>query len=155
MGCLQLLTHVHSKSVGKPILIEVRVWMINHIWWNIMGCNYLSMPHSYKKILTCSKQSFRSYLTNTNFSVRINSADAGITSNPILWRDLAMCFNPVVYRLSIMWQLWKQVYYVNGLVEDCSNSIALAMELLQSCTKPLQNCNNSSVLANGVTIVLH
>ena len=24
----------------------------------------------------------------------------------------------------------------NGLVQDCSNSIALAMELLQSCTKP-------------------
>ena len=29
--------------------------------------------------------------------------------------------------------LWS---YVDGLVQDCSNSIALAMELLQSCTKP-------------------
>ena len=27
--------------------------------------------------------------------------------------------------------------YINGLVQDCSNSSALAMELLQSCTKPL------------------
>ena len=26
--------------------------------------------------------------------------------------------------------------YIDGLVQDCSNSIALAMELLQSCTKP-------------------
>ena len=26
--------------------------------------------------------------------------------------------------------------YIDGLVEDCSNSSALAMELLQSCTKP-------------------
>ena len=26
--------------------------------------------------------------------------------------------------------------YSGGLVQDCSNSIALAMELLQSCTKP-------------------
>ena len=25
---------------------------------------------------------------------------------------------------------------IDGLVQDCSNSIALAMELLQSCTKP-------------------
>ena len=25
---------------------------------------------------------------------------------------------------------------IDGLVEDCSNSSALAMELLQSCTKP-------------------
>ena len=26
--------------------------------------------------------------------------------------------------------------YIDGLVQDCSNSNALAMELLQSCTKP-------------------
>ena len=26
--------------------------------------------------------------------------------------------------------------YIDGLVQDCSNSIALAMELLQSCTEP-------------------
>ena len=28
-------------------------------------------------------------------------------------------------------------WWINGLVQDCSNSSALAMELLQSCTKPL------------------
>ena len=27
-------------------------------------------------------------------------------------------------------------YYIDSLVQDCSNSSALAMELLQSCTKP-------------------
>ena len=27
--------------------------------------------------------------------------------------------------------------YSDGLVQDCSNSSVLAMELLQSCTKPL------------------
>ena len=27
--------------------------------------------------------------------------------------------------------------HIDGLVQDCSNSSALAMELLQSCTKPL------------------
>ena len=26
--------------------------------------------------------------------------------------------------------------YIEGLVQDCSNSSALEMELLQSCTKP-------------------
>ena len=26
---------------------------------------------------------------------------------------------------------------LDGLVQDCSNSIALAVELMQSCTKPL------------------
>ena len=29
------------------------------------------------------------------------------------------------------------VLHLDGLVQDCSNSSALALELLQSCTKPL------------------
>ena len=28
------------------------------------------------------------------------------------------------------------IYQYDGLVQDCSNSIANALELLQSCTKP-------------------
>ena len=33
--------------------------------------------------------------------------------------------------------IWDTVeVYINGLVQDCSNSIANALELLQSCTKP-------------------
>ena len=39
--------------------------------------------------------------------------------------------------------------HVNGLVRECNNSSALAMELLQSCTKPLL------CFSNGVTAVLH
>ena len=31
---------------------------------------------------------------------------------------------------------WLKIFYSDGLVQDCSNSIALAMELLQSWTKP-------------------
>ena len=27
-------------------------------------------------------------------------------------------------------------FYIDGLVQDCSNSIANALELLESCTKP-------------------
>ena len=29
--------------------------------------------------------------------------------------------------------------YIDGLVQDCSNSIANALELLQSCTEPFYN----------------
>ena len=33
--------------------------------------------------------------------------------------------------------LWdREILNIDGLVQDCSNSSALAMELLQSCTKP-------------------
>ena len=31
---------------------------------------------------------------------------------------------------------WDLTKYLNGLVQDCSNSTANALELLQSCTKP-------------------
>ena len=32
--------------------------------------------------------------------------------------------------------LARSLYHINSLVQDCSNPSALAMELLQSCTKP-------------------
>ena len=34
------------------------------------------------------------------------------------------------------WNLWILTYHLDGLMQDCSNSIANALELLQSCTKP-------------------
>ena len=43
---------------------------------------------------------------------------------------------------------------INGLVQDCSNSSALTMELLQSCTKPLR-CKFVviTVSANGLVML--
>ena len=32
--------------------------------------------------------------------------------------------------------MFQTHHEIDGLVQDCSNSSALAMELLQSCTKP-------------------
>ena len=47
------------------------------------------------------------------------------------------------YFLRIYWQYtivyifsWFLYHYIDGLVQDCSISSALAMEILQSCTKP-------------------
>ena len=53
------------------------------------------------------------------------------TSNPLL------CTRTIVVTktLKIMDDM-KPMVHVDGLVQDCSNSSALAMELLQSCTKP-------------------
>ena len=42
--------------------------------------------------------------------------------------DEMQIFSMVIFQLNIS--------YIGGLVQDCSNSSALAMELLQSCTKP-------------------
>ena len=41
------------------------------------------------------------------------------------------------YRIAIyLWLAFLGDYYVDGLAQDCSNSIADALELLQSCAKP-------------------
>ena len=54
-------------------------------------------------------------------------------------------------KCNLMLFLVKMLDKIDGLVQDCSNSSALAMELLQSCTKPIdglvQDCSNSSALA--------
>ena len=38
--------------------------------------------------------------------------------------------------ISAMMIEFRSHIYINGLVQDCSNTIANALELLQSCTKP-------------------
>ena len=44
------------------------------------------------------------------------------------------CHGP---RASVTTFSWTSVRCMDGLVQDCSNSSASAMEILQSCTKPL------------------
>ena len=43
-------------------------------------------------------------------------------------------------------------HYLNGLAQDCSNSSALAMELLQSCTKPPFWTNAGTVLIGLISV---
>ena len=47
------------------------------------------------------------------------------------------------------------ITHVDGLVHDCCNSIANALELLQSCTKPsiwLSQCQGSNAAGHGKSI---
>ena len=37
---------------------------------------------------------------------------------------------------SVNWSVVDKCHYIDGLVQDCSNSIGNALELLQSRTKP-------------------
>ena len=58
-------------------------------------------------------------ITGTTIRVPYHTVDVAATHMNIGCRDF-------IYRS-----------YLDGVVQDCSNSIANAMELLQSCTKPL------------------
>ena len=44
--------------------------------------------------------------------------------------------NKAPQTVHILWDELNIHRYIEGLVQDCSNSSALAMELLQSCTNP-------------------
>ena len=48
--------------------------------------------------------------------------------------------SPYMERESLYWNRALaskiELNHIDGLVQDCSNSIANALELLQSCTKP-------------------
>ena len=48
---------------------------------------------------------------------------------------------PHAFMSDKLWQSMEHMaatgLYIDGLVQDCSNSIANALELLQSCTEPL------------------
>ena len=39
--------------------------------------------------------------------------------------------------MSVVSTQWGQIMHIDGLVQDCSNSSVLVMELWQSCAKPL------------------
>ena len=49
-------------------------------------------------------------------------------------RYFVACMGRVTVQVVLTLGLWHA--YIDGLAQDCSKSSALAMELLQSCTKP-------------------
>ena len=52
------------------------------------------------------------------------------------------CSNSIANAL----ELQSCVYNIHGLAEDCRNSIANALELLQSCAKPLIHTSHTWLL---------
>ena len=48
--------------------------------------------------------------------------------------------------------LTDAIHHINGLVQDCSNSIANALELLQLCTKSWMSCVFDADISEGYCI---
>ena len=65
----------------------------------------------------------------------------------------------LICRMMIDYMVLISCVYVDGLVQDCSNSSALAMELLQSYTKPsicsslkTESCHDANFVVTGGTV---
>ena len=62
-------------------------------------------------------------------------------SKSTLLQVMAWCHQLTSHYLKECSAMHDLQWHMKGLVQDCSNSIALAMELLQSCAKPSIWCN--------------
>ena len=89
--------------------------MATEIWVNIGSGNGL-LPEGRHQVITW---------TNVDWS-SVNSCDIHIRA---ISQEIIRCLNH--QSLKSLWKL-----HINGLVQDCSISIANALEILQSCTKP-------------------
>ena len=57
-------------------------------------------------------------------------------------QNIFSCFLKYIFQVNICCKMVvsRPRYYINGLVQDCSISIANALEILQPCTKPSRYC---------------
>ena len=110
---------------------------------------------------------FHSYLTlyilycfddmNMNFAFHFITPHWNSTGNwnPSLWKIRTYLHVQKMYKymISRKWIAAKSFFsdriQIKGLVQDCSNSIASAMELLQSSTEPLINAREKSLSKMG------
>ena len=51
-------------------------------------------------------------------------------------------------------ELKRHYFYIDGLVQDCSNSIINALELLQSCTKHRYDVNLMYLCSHSISCVV-
>ena len=88
--------------------------------------------------------------------MQYRASDPSEQTVPALWRDRVLpgCNGPVERKDGI---LNVNIWHIYGLTQDCSNSSALAMELLQSCAEPsiYSTWNIHSALLSFVIISLY
>ena len=73
-----------------------------------------------------------SFPNQNTFALQITSIIFKATVRDLLFLHLS---TRMIIKLCIS-KLWDYTQYIDGLAQDCNNSFANALELLQSCTKP-------------------
>ena len=116
-----------AKPLSEPMVIRspTQIFLTRPQWVNkylVRMCCWILNPISFYSLATGKKwiDSLATEKMNIFFSSSI-MYDKSCTV-----RQQVICWS-IVYP-----DLW---HYINGLVQDCSNSIAIMLELLQSCTK--------------------
>ena len=107
--------------------------------------------HFMNFLLECSKnKTLFQTLQNSQAEVR-GSLTRNVYREPIP----KVCFQDVVWVVLCEFWVWSlmslSIHNIDGLAQDCSNSIALAMELLQSCANPSISVYIAHTLSPTVT----
>ena len=126
--------HHYIWSVCMMHIYET--WVNNHSPKCPVGCNYLSSPNTYwPQILKRKSVSWQWNFPHQN-------KDVGFHANLSSPLEIPISMTPNFQCVQRLIQYWL---YIDGFVQDCSNSSALVMELLQSCTKPLKNLTSIGI----------
>ena len=143
----ELISHVewkkwhNSKKTPQvsPLFMSPQ-WMLYHHW----GQQHYSTSHDWRSQnddTFVSIIKWYKYFVLQITCVTINSLCCAVTIFPDQFPvSVGGYFTLPTTLLSAdeySWNICLQILHVNGLVQDCCNSSALAMELLQSCTKTL------------------
>ena len=108
-----------------PVLIYVCIYLaLMHYSWNKIH----PWPTEHGQAWYVKHEYFM-ILTGLMYKIGIHTTD---------YNELSQLYMSVlIQQMQKIQKLWNGKLHINGLVQDCSNSIANALELLQSCTKPL------------------
>ena len=120
---LTLIWH-HYNDFRRPVTLGV---VYNKLDMCIVGVVHFVPSFSGDNLCPCFKY-------NYVLSLQIIYA---LSSNKIMYNSVTPP-HPPPYSLHYYCLLYTE--YIDGLMQDCIKSSALAMELLQSCTKPLIYC---------------
>ena len=103
----------------------------------VVVSNRDSSQNSISKMANSLQTIFHIIFLNENLyfdSISLKFVPMGTTDNMVALVQIMACHKTDYYLNKWLPNLQT---HIDGLVQDCSNSIANALELLQSCTKPL------------------
>ena len=147
------LYYTFSRDIEKKQAMGCPLWLVrpSHQWGqvthicvsnlNIIGSDNGLLPGRHQAIIWTNAGILLTGPLGTNFNeilIEIHTfslKEMHLKMSSAKWRPFCHSLNGLKWRKQILLQ-WQDTVYFDGLVQDCSNSIANALELLQSCTKP-------------------
>ena len=108
--------------------------------WTIVDFTSVRQAHRHSPDVQCHLNCLRYHSVkcvyiSLNYFSHISHLGFVCNAGVLAMEVYQVCTNLLIHLGVVIAQSFMSRYYIDGLVQDCSNSIANALELLQSCTK--------------------